>query len=650
MAASRVRPARTALSALTLLAFLTAGPFAQTSPPPPAPPESASTQNTTPTFRSGVQFVEVDVTVVDRKGRPVRGLTRDDFEVYEDGVLQMVESFRPVDIPLPPRTASRGNDARPVAPRDVTSNPADGRVYVMLLDGAGGAPLLRTRLAARRFVAEALGPDDLMAMIVVNGLSTQSHGFTSDKARLLSIIDRFGGARWEGVDDALISVSERSSATGDAYGLIRQLAERMGNIPGRRKSILWVGGAPQFHHLDFRQAEEAFMQRDAIRAASRNNVAVYPIDPHGLTGAMGIAELERQAGFRVIAEDTGGEAVVNTNNFSGMYRRIVELNSAFYVMGYTPAVSKDDGRFHRITVKVNRPGLSVRTKRGYTAPTERQRAASLMPLSISDATLSALRSPLPVSGLALTMFTSPFKGEDGRGSVVIGAQLHAADLRLDGGQEIEVARVAIDTEGRALEDSVATFTLNLRERDTADQGGLRYFDRLDLPPGRHEIRLVVHQPGGVTGSLVGHVEVPDFSRKAVTISGLIVSALSDPPGRTLRDDATVQKALAANPTITRQFTTGDTVTAWAEIYDNRNEPPKTIPVASRILSSSGDVVMTRSRVLSAGDPLTSRFDYRERFELGDLAPGDYVLEVEAGVAAKKKPRVMRTLPFTIVSR
>jgi VWFA-related protein len=645
MAASRLRPARTTLIALALFDLLARGLSAQS-----AAPASPPGQEPTPTFRSGVQYVEVDVTVVDRKGRPVRGLGRDDFEVYEDGVLQAMESFRVVDIPLPPRTASGSSAPQWQTPQDVTSNPVDSRVYVMLLDGGGGAPLLRTRLVARRFVTEALGQDDLMAIIIVNGTSTQSHGFTSDKARLLSVIERFGGARWEGVDDALVSVSERSSATGDAYQLIRLLAERLGDIPGRRKSILWVGGAPQFHHLDFRQAEEAFAQRDAIRAASRNNVAVYPIDPHGLTTAMGRAELERQAGFRVMAEDTGGEAIVNTNNFSGNYRRIVELNSAFYVMGYTPLAAADDGRFHRITVKVKRPGLSVRTKRGYTAPPERRRPSSLLPLSLSDATLSALRSPLPVSGLALTMFTTPFRGENGRGSVVIGAQLQPADLRLDGEQEIEVAKVAIDTEGRALEDSATRFTLNLRERETADTGGLRYFDRLDLPPGRHEVRLVVHQPGGVTGSVVGHVEVPDFNKKAVTMSGLVVSSLADPPGRTLRGDLLVQKALAANPTINRQFAAGDTMTVWAEIYDSRNEALKAIPVTSRIRSESGEVVMTRSRVLSSGgDFLTPHFDYRERFEFGSLAPGNYVLEVEAGIAAKKKPRVLRALPFTILS-
>ena len=138
---------------LTCVMLLTAASAAQAPAPPPR-----TSQDSTPTFRSGVQYVDVDVTVVDRKGRPVRGLGRDDFEVYEDGVLQTLDSFRQVDIPLPPRPAAGAPQQKWQAPRDVTSNPADGRVYVMLLDGTGGAPILRTRLVARRFVTEALGP------------------------------------------------------------------------------------------------------------------------------------------------------------------------------------------------------------------------------------------------------------------------------------------------------------------------------------------------------------------------------------------------------------------------------------------------------------------------------------------------------------
>src|SRR6187551_3774828 len=98
---------------LTCVMLLTAASAAQAPAPPPR-----TSQDSTPTFRSGVQYVDVDVTVVDRKGRPVRGLGRDDFEVYEDGVPQAVDSFRQVDIRLPPRRnrSGRRRGTSPVIP------------------------------------------------------------------------------------------------------------------------------------------------------------------------------------------------------------------------------------------------------------------------------------------------------------------------------------------------------------------------------------------------------------------------------------------------------------------------------------------------------------------------------------------------------
>ena len=646
------RLARTVTTLACIAVALTASPRAQNQNTSPSRAQQPPAHLQTPTFRSGVQYVEVDVTVLDEKGRPVRDLTRDDFELLEDNVPQTIDSFRHVDIPLPPRVGA-GDDRRPV-PQDVTSNPDDGRVYVMLLDG-GGAHLLRTRLVARRFITEALGPDDLMAIVALRSSTAMSHGFTRDKARLLSTVDRFAGERWLGVDEEVITVSERSGATGDAYRMISMLADGLGALGGRRKSILWVGGAPSFHHSGVRQAEEAFAQRDAIRAANRNNIAIYPIDPNGLTTALGEGELLRQAGFRAVAEDTGGDAIVNTNNFSGNYRRIVEQNSAYYLLGYVPADGAD-GRFHRIRVTVKRPGLRVRARTGYMATAaEPVLAETGSPLVLSERGQAALRSPLPVNGLPLEMFLAPFKGDGRTESVLLGATLRQTALKLDADARIEIAQIAVDPDGRGQGASASLFTVNRAGARPAQPPGatqagtdhdLRYFTRLALPPGRHEVRLAVHQPGGQTGSLVGHVDVPDFRARALTMSGLVLSSLAGANHQLLSSDAVAVAALGGTPTATRAFGRSDTLSVWGEVYDNRREPAATLPVVSRIVSSTGTEVVSRSRVLSPStDDGARTFTYRERFELGALAAGDYVLEVEN--RADRKRSVTRRVPFTV---
>ena len=126
-------------------------------------------------------------------------------------------------------------------------------------------------------------------------------------------------------------------------------------------------------------------------AATKANVAIYSVDPRGpasvnddqmqMTGMPAGApvdvgqvttalrnELRRQLGtLRTFSEATGGIATVGTNDFAGGFKRIVEDNSAYYVLGYHPAELKQDGKFHEISVKVKRPGVQVRARKGYYA-------------------------------------------------------------------------------------------------------------------------------------------------------------------------------------------------------------------------------------------------------------------------------------------
>src|SRR5690606_4960589 len=111
-------------------------------------------------------------------------------------------------------------------------------------------------------------------------------------------------------------------------------------------------------------------------------------------------------------------------------------------------------------------------------------------LRLSDATTMALRSPLPVSGISLDMVLTPFRAEGGRATVLLGAQMRGGDLRLEAESQIEVAQVAIDGAGYLNGGAAKLFTLNLAPRDSDANLGLRYFDRFDLPPGRHEVRFV----------------------------------------------------------------------------------------------------------------------------------------------------------------
>src|SRR4029079_13399251 len=140
----------------------------------------------TPTFKAQVEFVEVDALVTDQQGQFVRNLTKDDFQVFEDGKRQTISTFSLVDIPIE-RYDRPLFSPRPIE-RDVQSNerPFDGRVYVMILDDLHVAMkrTSRVRAAAHQFIEQRLGANDLMAVIFTGGRSQDAPEFTSNK-RLL---------------------------------------------------------------------------------------------------------------------------------------------------------------------------------------------------------------------------------------------------------------------------------------------------------------------------------------------------------------------------------------------------------------------------------------------------------------------------------
>jgi VWFA-related protein len=604
-----------------------------------------------PTFKSGIQYIEIDVTVLDQKGRLVRGLTLDDFELFEDNLQQKIEDFRLVDIPIPPRRP-RDTPRSSLVERDVTTNTASGRIYVMLLESTPAFPFAHTYLTqrvARWFVEQALGPDDLMAVIHVQGSSAAAQSFTNSRERLLESIDRLALPGW-GHDPSVDEPSRRVGTRLGTWDTVRYVSETLGSIGNQRKAILWIGGFAPFHHTD---PAEAVAYRDAVRAANRNNVAIYPIDPEGLTITLGRGELERLGALRAIAEDTGGDAIVNTNNFSGGYGRIVEQNSTYYVLGYYPAMEHDDGRFHDIKVRVKQKGLTVRSRKGYVAPTAQSRATAPrapVPEGLTPESIEGLRRVVPLGDMGLEMFLAPFRSADGKGSVLLGARLRGADLELDAEDRIEVSHLAIDSIGTIRPGMRRTFTLNLRPdtRHQVEALGFRYFDRLDLPPGRHEVRLVVHQPAGSTGSVVAHVDVPDFGKTPLTMSGLVLASLNDVTHRTLVGDDIALRALMTDPTVSRRFTSDDVLTIWAEAYDSRKALDAQLRLSTRITpESGGDTLMARERLLTAaaGED-RQRFVHQDRITLSGLPSGSYVLTVEARTMDGKHVST-RHVPFTI---
>ena len=588
-----------------------------------------------PVFRGGVQSIEVDVRVTDSSGRTVRGLTKDDFTLVDDGVPQTITSATFVDLAV----TSPVIRIAPGSPEpDIATNRGTGRMWVMLI----GRNDLRARLVGRRFIEEALGPYDEAAIIHVGGNVSAAQGFTRSRQRLLAALDRIE----EGERALPDGIQERS-----AFQILEEICVRLGRITGRRKAIVYLDPPSVFHG----DVASRLGQRDALRAATRNNVAIHVISSEGLPvqvdASVGNApngltsRLEYQAGLRVLAEDTGGDAVVNTNNFSDGYQRIVRDTNEYYLLAYTPTVEHRDGEFHRLTVQVNRRNATVRARPGYYAPApDAAASADTSPAApeeaasgLSPAALEALRLPLAVPGIPLDVFVAPFRGNAPRtGSVLVGAQIAGADLALAQGEILEVGYRGMDVEGKTIPGAFTRFELLLKpdSRMAAESSGLRFVEWMSMPVGRHQLRFVANQPAGKTGMVVADVEVPDFHEDPVSVSGILLASERTASYHTLKGDPVLRKVLNGEPTALRSFSRRDTVTAYVEVYTN---PKTSLSELTGTVTRAGTV---RSQPIGLRTVATAngRTALATRLPLNPLQPGDYVLAYEARAGKHTKKR------------
>ena len=693
---------RLRLLGLTVLAAGTALRAGQA--PAPAPQQQPST------FQAQVEYVEVDALVTDAQGHGVHDLKKEDFQILEDGKPQTISAFSFVNIPIE-RYDRPLFATQPIEP-DVRTNarPFDGRIYVMVVDDLH-TNALRTQLvksAAKQFLERNLGANDLMAVVHTAGPTDASQEFTNNKRLLMAAVDRTIGRK---VQSETLSRNEQYQRTRDtrsagdpvndpddaerAYNarstlrFLKTVADWFAGVHGRRKSILFVsegidyniydvmgnGGASNNFVSDSHSGSAIVADaiREVITSATRANVSMYGIDPRGLTSladdaitvssfadadepnlGIGISSLQSevrlsQDSLRALSEETGGFAVVNRNQFGDAFQRIVEDNSSYYELAYYPPTDKRDGKYHPIQVRVNRPGLTVRARKGWYAPKGKPPAPAKPADSSTLALRDALNSPLPVSGLTVQISAASFKGTAPNASVVITAEVLGRDMNISAGAKLSVSVTATDATAKVRDSKTGALTLNLRPEAQArvKETGVRVLSRLNLLPGRYQIRYAAHESAGnKVGSVLYDLEVPDFTKAPLSMSGLVFSSIAGSLVPTAAPDAQLQDVLPGPPIAIRTFAQSDELALFTEIYDNEASQPHKVDITTTITTDEGKVVFKTDDVRDSSELAGKRgaYLYPTRIPLKDLVPGSYVLQVAAhsrlgGITAERQVRI-----------
>lgn len=637
------------------------------------------------TFKVEVNYVEVDAVVTDEQGNFVRELKKEDFEVFEDGKPQAVSIYTPVDIPVE-RSDRPLFRQSPIEP-DVVSNaqPFEGRLYLIVLDDLQTNPMRSAlvKAAAHRFIERHLGANDLAAVVHSSGRADASQDFTSNPRLLLAAVDKFmgrkmrsatfdrldsyqqnidlrqGGARINDPNDSQRGFDARSTLI-----TLKNLADALTGVRGRRKAMLYISEGIDYDIHDYFNSSYATTLlddvRDTISAATRANVNIYGIDPRGLTNlgdegielgglpndptsALGPQSLQdelrlSQDSLRVLSDETGGFASVNSNDFAGAFDRVVRENSSYYVLGYYPTNDKRDGKFRRIEVRVTRPGVRVRARKGYVAPRGKPATKPADPAKGSPDVREALNSPLQTSGFSMRATAAAFKGTapNTTVAVIVEADGHSfkfaeKDSRFE--DLLEISIMAIDHEGKIRGGDHNTLTLGLKPETYSRLGetGFRVVSKLDVPPGRYQFRVAAKESGGsALGSVFYDLEVPDFAKAPFSMSNIALTSLDRNRVPTARAEL-VKDFLPAVPSTARDFRVGDELVLFAEIYDNEGGKPHQVDITASILTDEGREVFKNQEQRASSELGGARggFGYATRVPLKDLVPGLYVLKVDA---------------------
>jgi VWFA-related protein len=704
--------------ALLLSSVMLAGQ--QAPPPVPSAPTGQPDPQMPPiTFRSEVNYVEVDAVVKDAQGNFVRDLRQGDFQVLEDGVPQAVTAFSLIDIPvtLSERALFLPADIEP----DVRSNATgpDGRLYVLLLDDINTGPMRtnRVRVAARQFIERNMGANDLAAVVQTSGRTDATQDFTNSRRLLTQAVDKFMGRKLRSA--ALNKLDSYNMTRGSGMGTsvadpeqaerlykaesvlltIGSLADWLAGIHGRRKAVVFFSEGIDYNIWDMmgsagtsgiapdsvRRGDGTILfsrAQDAIAAATRANVNIYAIDPRGLsTGAEDSIEMsglpidaesvglgasalqdelrDQQQSLRTLAEETGGFASVSSNDFSNAFRRIVDENSSYYVLGYYPTNDRRDGRFRRIEVRLKRPGLAVVARKGYGAP--KGKAAAEKKAETSAATSKELRdalnSPLQMSGLKLAFFAAPMKGPSRKAAIALVTEFLGREFAFtekDGKylNTLEMSYMALDKQGKVADGKRDAVALSFKPETYRRvlESGMRVQSRLELPPGSYQLRVAVRESGGRTGSVFYDLFVPDFAKDPLSISGIVVTSTAAGAVPTAGAIAELGDALKTPPTTSRVFSSADELAVLAEVYDNQGALSHSVDIAATLKAEGRVQVFSNSETRSSKElgGASGGYGYTNRIPLKGLAPGLYVLTIEARSTLGGTAKVSRDVQLRIV--
>ena len=587
--------------------------WAQQAPKPAAQPPAAQQPSNGPaTFTASAQLVVEDVTVTDKSGKPIEGLTAKDFTITEDNVPQdikfceyqkMLDASEPLPSTPPPPTvpADTGAGDKPkVAPVTMVEiqpeKPGDvrykNRRLVALYFDMGAMPVpdqLRSQAAAVKFLRTQMQPPDLVAVFAFSDRLHVLQDFTDDRLKVAEVIEKLFIGEDQGFDQA--TADDSASDVGSAFGeddsefniftTDRQLAalqtavKMLGGLNEKKVMVYFASG------LRLNGVDNQAQLQATTNAAIKANVAFYTVDArglvamapmgdatHGSPGGIGMysgsSALAATANFQrsqdtlyALAKDTGGKAFLDNNDLSRGVVQAEQSISSYYIIGYYSQNTNLDGKFRRIKITLNgHPDAKIDFRQGYWAG---KVFAKFTTVDKERQLMDALMLGDPITELTIQMEVNYFQLNSAEYFIPVSMKIPGSELAL--ARRRGADHTVIDFIGEVKDEYNVTMA-NVRDKVDIKLTGesaerlahqpIQYNTAFTLLPGTYSIKVLARDDEtGRIGTYMNKFVVPNLNREAkrVPISSVVLSGQRVDRKEAVFTAASKDKLPSVNPLI-----------------------------------------------------------------------------------------------------
>ncbi|MFZ0957338.1 MAG: VWA domain-containing protein [Candidatus Sulfotelmatobacter sp.] len=564
-------------------------------------------------LRSESDLVLVNVTVRDKNGNFVQGLKPENFTILEDNKTQKVLSFDVENVDAVPALdvaqvkplAEAPAKATPAA-ADLASQFKDRRLIVLFFDLSAMEPdeIDHAVTSAEHYVDAQMAPADLVSIVSLGSSLLVNQDFTADHALLKKQLEQFSSGSGQGFEEGTTGTTEGTPDTGQPFTAddteynifntdrrleaLRSVAERLSHVQQKKSLIYFSSG------MDRTGIENQAELRAAVNAAVRSNLAIYTMDMRGLQALVaggeaqnaslrGVSAYSGQATLNALnsnfttqetlvtlASDTGGRAFLDSNDFSKIFKGVQQDTSTYYLLGYHSTNPARDGRYRRIVVKSNIPGVKIDYRRGYYAPADYQHSTK----DDKERQLEEeLASELPATDLPIYLGVSYFRLENNKffvpiSLVVPGSQIPFVRSSDRDKATLDVIGMVTDNEHHPLNRIRDTVKLAVDTATEVQKKNVQYDTGMSLLSGKYHLKFVVREnQTGRMGSFEADIEVPDLKTQPLKMSSVVLASQTQAAKKGTNLNPLVHDGSEIIPNITHVFSDAQNLFLYYEVYD-----------------------------------------------------------------------------------